>query len=157
MPTIQLDSRINAATEIVFDLSRSVDLHQISTSQTNETAIAGVTSGLISMGESVTWRARHFGIYQHLTSKITEYTYPNFFVDEMVSGAFQNFRHEHHFRTNDDGTTQMKDVFMYTSPFGILGKIADVLFLRNYMTKLLRTRNDTIKKYAESDKWKIVL
>jgi hypothetical protein len=61
MPRIVLKTEIDAPIEVCFDLSRSIDLHQISTAHTNEQAIDGVTSGLINLHESVTWRARHFG------------------------------------------------------------------------------------------------
>lgn len=118
-----------------------------------EEAIAGVTTGLISLGDSVTWRAKHFGIYQNLTSKITAFNAPSYFVDEMVKGAFKRFKHEHIFEERDGGTL-MIDVFDYDSPLGILGKIADALFLEKYMTRLLTKRNDMIKEFAESEKWK---
>ena len=78
MPRIELRTEIKADKEIVFDLSRSIDLHKISTEHTNETAIAGKASGLIGLDENVTWRAKHFGIYQRLTSKITEFDRPNY-------------------------------------------------------------------------------
>ncbi|MFD2602510.1 hypothetical protein [Flavobacterium suzhouense] len=45
----------------------------------------------------------------------------------------------------------MIDVFDYTSPFGLLGRMADVLFLKHYMAKLLTERNRVIKEYAEDD------
>jgi ligand-binding SRPBCC domain-containing protein len=156
MPRIELRTEIKASKEIVFDLSRSIDLHKISTGYTNETAIAGKTSGLIGMDESVTWRAKHFGIYQHLTSKITEYNRPKYFADEMVKGAFAEFKHEHHFSESNGGTL-MTDFFDYKSPFGILGKLADKLFLKKYMTELLTERNRIVKEFAESDKWKEVI
>ncbi|RZJ27869.1 MAG: cell division protein, partial [Flavobacterium sp.] len=121
MKLIKLQTRIKADILIVFDLARSIDLHKISTSHTNEQAIAGRTSGLIEIDETVTWRARHFGIYQTLTSKITQFERPNIFVDEMVSGAFKSFRHEHIFET--DGTeTLMTDVFKFEAPGGFFGK-----------------------------------
>ncbi len=156
MPRIVLRTEIKANKEIVFDLSRSIDLHKISTEHTNETAIAGKTSGLIGMDESVTWRAKHFGIYQKLTSKITEYDRPNLFVDEMVKGAFKRFRHEHHF-TDINGWTLMTDYFDYDSPFGFLGRFADNLFLLEYMTDLLAERNRIVKDFAETDKWKKII
>ena len=156
MPRIELLTEIKANKEIVFDLSRSIDLHKISTEHTNETAIAGKTNGLIELNEYVTWKAKHFGIYQKLTSRITEYKRSDFFIDEMEKGAFKSFRHEHHFEDVKDGTL-MKDIFVYKAPFGILGKLADELFLKKYMTDLLIKRNRTIKEFAESDKWKIVL
>ena len=153
MPKIELKTEIKAEKEIVFDLSRSIDLHKISTEHTNEEAIAGKTSGLIGMNETVTWRAKHFGIYQKLTSKITEYNRPNNFTDEMQKGAFSEFKHEHHFEDFNGGTL-MTDFFDYKSPFGIFGKLADKLFLEKYMTELLIKRNQTVKEFAESGKWK---
>ena len=150
MPTISLVTTISAPIEVCFDLSRSIDLHIISTKQTGERAIAGVTSGLIGLGESVTWRAKHFGVWQRLSSRITEYERPCYFADEMVEGAFKRFKHEHHFQESGNSITLMRDVFDYTSPFGIIGKVADKLFLRKYMTQLLVERNSVIKHYAES-------
>lgn len=148
MPTIELLTEINAPIEKVFNLSRSIDLHMESTKQTGEQAIAGRTSGLIELGETVTWRAKHFGIWQDLTSKITEFDQPYFFVDEMVRGAFKSFRHEHHF-SQVDGQTLMKDIFVFESPFGVLGKLFNWLTLKKYMTNLLETRNKVIKEAAE--------
>ena len=156
MSTIYLETKINAPIERVFDLSRSIDLHKLSTHQTDEEAIAGVTSGLIGLNESVTWRARHFGITQKLTSKVTDYKFPIFFADEMQKGAFKGFRHEHYLESKD-GKVIVKDIFDYKSPFGFLGKVADYLFLKSYMKNFLRERNMVIKEYAESGKWKEVL
>jgi len=156
MPKIKLKTEINADLDIVFDLSRSIDLHKISTEKTNEKAIAGRTSGLIELNESVTWRAKHVGIYQNLTSKITEFDRPNYFTDEMQKGAFKEFKHQHFFKLFNGGTL-MTDIFYYKSPFGILGELADRLFLKKYMTNLLNERNRIVKEFAESEKWKQLL
>jgi ligand-binding SRPBCC domain-containing protein len=149
MSKIELLTRINAPVEKVFDLARSIALHIESTKKTGEQAIAGRTGGLIGLGETVTWRAKHFGIWQTLTSKITEFDQPNFFVDEMVQGAFKSFRHEHHFIKIDDHTL-IKDVFVFESPLGVLGRLFNRLVLTRYMTKLLEERNRVIKEVAQS-------
>ena len=156
MPIIRKEILINATREIVFDLSRSIDLHKISTKETNEEAISGVITGLIEKNQIVTWKARHFGIYQELTSKITEFNKPNYFVDEMQKGIFKRFKHEHIFEEKE-GQTKMIDIFDYESPFGILGKIADWVFLKKYMDSFLGKRNEIIREYAESLKWKEIL
>lgn len=157
MPVIRLITHINAPVAIVFDLARSIDLHKISTAHTNEEAIAGKTSGLISMDESVTWKANHFGVSQALTSKITVYDRPFAFTDEMVQGAFKSFKHDHLFAYENDVTT-MTDVFEYKSPFSFLGNIADAVFLKKYMEKLLAERNRVVKEFAEDpDKYKKIL
>ncbi len=156
MPKIEIETRIKSTLEICFDLSRSIDLHKISTAQTNEQAIAGVISGLIGLGETVTWEATHFGLKQRLTSKITAYNRPFHFRDEQVKGAFQSFAHDHYFEL-DNGLVIMKDVFEFQSPFGVLGKFFNNLVLTNYMTKLLKERNEVIKEFVETDKWKVLL
>jgi ligand-binding SRPBCC domain-containing protein len=150
MPVIVLDNTISAPIEICFDLSRSIDLHMLSTAHTGEVAIAGKISGLIGLGETVTWKARHFGIWLTLTSKITQYDWPFCFTDEMVEGPFHSFRHEHRF-TRITGGTRMEDHFAYRSPLGVLGRIADVLFLQKYMKQLLLRRNQVIKHMSEHE------
>lgn len=154
MPVIYIETFIDAPIEKCFDLARSIDLHMESTKHTGETAIAGKTSGIIELNETVTWRAKHFGIWQTLTSKITEMERPQYFVDEMAQGAFKAFRHEHRFESVAD-RTKMIDIFDYTSPLGLLGKLADRLFLKSYMRRLLIKRNEVIKRHAEGDLLKI--
>jgi len=153
MPIIKLEIKINAPAERVFDLARCIDLHEATMTKHNEKAIGGVTKNLIEMGESVTWEATHFGIKQNLTSKITAFERPRHFRDSMVKGAFRRFDHDHFFEPIS-ARTLMKDVFDYDSPLGILGIIADAVFLENYMRKLLVKRNKLIKEIAENDDWK---
>jgi len=115
--------------------------------------VAGVTSGLIKMNETVTWEATHFGIRQNLTSKITAFERPSHFRDSMVSGAFKRFDHDHFFEQIGEQTL-IKDVFDYNSPLGILGWIADALFVEKHLREMLRERNQLIKRIAESDDWR---
>jgi ligand-binding SRPBCC domain-containing protein len=156
MPIIKLLTKINAPAARCFDLSRSIDLHMASTSKTGEHVVAGRSSGLICMHESVTWKAKHLGIWQTLSSKITDFDPPFFFADEMVEGAFKSFRHEHYFSEEHD-VTFMKDIFNFHSPFGIFGNLAEKLFLTRYMTRLLEERNALIKNCAENDSWQTYL
>jgi ligand-binding SRPBCC domain-containing protein len=149
MPVIVLQTRVAAPPSRCFDLARDVELHQRSTAASRERAVAGVTSGLLGLGDEVTWEATHFRIRQRLTSRITEFDPPIRFVDEMVRGAFARFRHEHKFLAVG-GVTEMVDIFDYTSPLGPLGRLADGLFLKRYMTTLLRERNAYLKRAAES-------
>jgi ligand-binding SRPBCC domain-containing protein len=153
MPVIELTTLIAAPIERVFDLSRSIDLHADSASGSGERAVGGVTSGLIGFGEEVTWRARHFGIWQLLTVRITQFEQPVHFADVMVRGAFRRMEHHHHFGLAPDGTI-MRDVFSFQSPLGILGRIANWLFLTRYMRFFLIERNRFLKAIAESDDWK---
>ena len=156
MPTIELKTKINAPIERCFLLSLSVDLHQLSTAETNERAISGVTTGLMKLNDVVTWRAKHFGIYQNMTSKISAYDAPKYFVSEMVKGAFKKLHHQHLFEWTGNETI-MTDIFDFKAPFGILGELFSKFILKNYMKDFLIKRNNTIKEVAETSKWKSIL
>lgn len=156
MPVIELTTIINAPIERCFDLARSIDLHKVSTAGTEEEAIAGVTSGLIGKGQHVTWRARHFGIAQTLTSEITQFQFPFYFRDEMTSGPFRMIKHDHLFEENDN-TKVMRDIFRFESPGWIFGTLFNRFVLINYLRNLLIRRNEIIKDVAESERWKDIL
>ena len=153
MPVINLETNIIAPIERVFDLARSINLHQQSMDHTHERAVGGVTTGLIDLGQTVTWEAVHFGIRQRLTSKITVCERPTHLQDIMVDGSFKGFTHDHHLFETTTGTL-MKDIFDFSSPLGLLGVMADFLFLEKYMTGLLIKRNEAIKQAAESEDWR---
>ncbi|WP_293304385.1 SRPBCC family protein [Pedobacter sp. UBA5917] len=148
MPTIILKTLINAPIERCFDLARNIDLHMQSMHHSREQAIAGKVNGLINLNESVTWKAKHFGIYFEMTNKITAFDYPNAFTDEMIKGPFKKLHHQHLFKTI--GTqTEMTDVFEFKAPFGILGWLVEKLSLTGYMRRLLIQRNKVMKREAE--------
>ena len=148
MTHIELRTEIAAPVEIVFDLSRSIDAHLSSMERSRERAVAGVTSGLIELGQQVTWKATHFGIPFTMTSRISAMARPDRFVDEQVRGPFARFRHEHRFEVVEGGTL-MTDVIDFVSPVGPIGRLVDRVALEGYMTKLIAERNAHLKSAAE--------
>ncbi len=156
MPIIHLTTFIAAPQQRVFDLSRSITLHTVSMKHTGEKAIKGVTSGLINLDETVTWQARHLFKTRTLETRITKMHLWDSFTDEMVKGDFVQMKHEHAFKTAQNGTI-MIDLFSFTPPYGLIGQLFNFIFLEGYMKQLLEQRNAAIKKYAESELWKQVL
>ncbi|MFT3826290.1 MAG: SRPBCC family protein [Chitinophagaceae bacterium] len=156
MPTIHLTTFIAAPVERVFDLSRSIDLHKKSLSKTNEKAVAGTTSGLINLNETVTWKAKHLMKERVMKMKITAMQRPLSFTDEMLQGDFKSIKHEHHFKQIANGTL-MIDLFSFETPYGAIGKLVSNLYLTKYLHQLLTVRNLAIKEYAESNKWQQLL
>ncbi|MDQ0734128.1 SRPBCC family protein [Arthrobacter agilis] len=124
----------------LFDRSRSIDAHTRSMARSRETAVAGTTTGLISLGQHVTWRARHFGVPIRMTSRITDMEAPNRFVDQQIRGPFRRFRHVHEF-SHADGITTMTDRIEFAAPFGPLGRVVEKLVLARYLRTLIETRN----------------
>lgn len=149
MPTIRIETIITGEIQTCFDMSRSIELHLESTKRTKERAIAGKTSGLLELGETVTWEATHFGIRQQLTSKITAFDSPTYFRDEQIKGIFKKFEHDHYFEQKGDQVL-MTDVIYFESPLGLIGILFNKLILTNYLKRFLIERNQCIKNHFES-------
>ena len=156
MPTIHLTTFIKAPIERVFDLSRSIDLHKKSMTKHKEEAVAGTRFGLIEKDETVTWKAKHLFKTRMLRTKITAMKKAEMFIDEQIEGDFKMMKHEHHFKPCDNGTI-MIDLISFESPYGTLGKMFNAVYLTTYLRKLIEQRNSTIREFAESDKWKVLL
>ena len=131
MSIIDVAIDINAPLGVCFDIARSVDAHLESARSTGERAVGGVTSGSLNLGDEVTWR-------------------PHYFRDEMVRGAFRRIVHDHYFEPAAGGT-RMRDVFDFTAPFGVLGKVVEKLVLTAYLRRFLEHRAQALKQLAESD------
>jgi ligand-binding SRPBCC domain-containing protein len=135
--------------EEMFDLARNIDTHTESQSASDEKAVAGVTGGLISLGEVVTWRARHFGIPFTLTSRVTQFDAPHRFVDEQTRGPFTSFHHEHTFEATPDGSV-MIDRVRFAAPFGPIGRLAEKLVLTRYLRRLIEERGTFLAGHVGS-------
>ncbi len=156
MITLHELTRVTAPIERVFDLSLSVEVHVLGNTHFGEETVplAGRTHGLMGLGDEVTWRARHFGVRQCLTSRITRYDRPHAFQDTMLRGAFRSMQHDHFFLHLPSGVTEMRDVFRFSAPIPLLGLIGEHAVLARYMRNLLIERNRVIQKVAESDAWR---
>lgn len=146
---IELITEIAAPPEVCFDLARDIDFHMRSLEGTHERAVAGVTTGLIGLGEEVTFRGRHFGIILEHASRITAFDRPHLFTDTMVRGMFRTYAHDHVFEPFEGGT-RMIDRAEFAAPLGVLGRLAEALFVARYVKSLFHTRARAIKREAES-------
>lgn len=68
---IELETLIAAPAKRCFDRSLSVELHLHSTASTGERVVAGVSSGVLRLGDQITWEARHLGLKHRLSMTIS--------------------------------------------------------------------------------------
>jgi ligand-binding SRPBCC domain-containing protein len=94
---IQVRTIIYAPIEVCFRFSLSIDLELRAAAEYSIHAVAGVTTGMIGLGERVTWRTRQFGLWVTHTTEITALDEPRYFQDSMVRGLFRSFQHDHFF------------------------------------------------------------
>src|SRR5687767_1658363 len=153
MPFIHLTTFVAAPIERVFDLSRSIDLHQQSMLRYNERSVGEKRSGLMKTGDVVIWQAKHLLKERKLKVAITDMKPPFSFVDEQVEGDFAMMKHEHYFKELQNGTF-MIDQFHFEIAYGKLGALFNQVYFTRYMQRLLEERNELIKKVAEGANWK---
>jgi len=159
MVTLKEWTLIRAPIARCFDLARSVEAHLAGNVHWGEAAVASgdVTTGLIGLAQRVTWHAKHFAIWQRLTSEITAMDRPLYFRNIMIDGPFRSMQHDHIFRTIAPDLTEMEDVYRFAAPLPLLGRLAEILVLRRYMQGLLHERSAVIKEIAESGEWQRLL
>lgn len=150
MPILSIQTDLHAPIETCFDLARDIGFHVRSLEHTNERAVAGRTQGLIELGETVTWQAKHLGMTRQMTVKITAMDRPTHFRDEQTDGPFKYFIHDHHFEDLGHGITRMRDTIDFASPYGVLGHAIDRFYLNNYLEVLIVQRGLAIKSFLES-------
>lgn len=153
MPRIEISTLIRAPAERCFWLALSVDAHAASARHTGEQVVGGRLRGLLQLGDSVTFRARHFGVWQTLTSRVTDLQAPTYFRDQMQRGAFARLEHAHYFEATAAGT-RMRDVLDYAAPLGPLGRLAEQLVLTRYLRRFLRRRAAELQQLAEGEGWR---
>ena len=147
---IVIETRIAAPIELCFDLARDPAAHAEQAAFTGERVVEpGRTTGLLELGDLLTFEGRHLGVRQRLTVRITEMQPPVRFVDEGVRSAFRRLRHVHEFRVEGD-VTVMCDVIEWTSPFGVLGRIADALFVTRHMRWFVTEKQRRLKAMVEA-------
>jgi ligand-binding SRPBCC domain-containing protein len=150
MTQIVIETKIRAPIELCFDLARDVNAHRESAAFSAERIVRpGRTEGLLELGDLVAFEGRHFGIKQRFVARITTLDRPHRFDDEMVQGSFKWLRHLHEF-VHRDSITTMRDTLEWEPPFGLIGRLADNLFLRRHMRWFVTTKQNGLKRMAEA-------
>ena len=108
------------------------------------------TMGEPGLGYEVVLKVRQFGLFtMRWKVRITEYTPPTLMSDEQVSGPFAYWKQTRRLREVDGGT-ELTDIVEYKAPFGILGRIANALIIRNQVLSMFTYRQATTKRILES-------
>lgn len=146
MHRFERTTRLSATADEAFSLSLSVDFHLESFAHSGERLVGGLPAGELGPNDTVTWKARHFGVWWTMSSVISEYDRPHYFVDQQSKGPFKSFRHEHHFEPAADGCT-MRDVVEMQAPFGPLGSLVGLLILNRHIEQLIDLRNSQLAEH----------
>lgn len=146
---IVVDTFIKAPPARCFDLALDVEAHAESAAFSGErVTLPGKTSGKLEAGDLLTFEGRHLGIRQRFTVKFTQVDRPRQFTDEMIHGIFRRLLHVHEFHPRDGGTL-MRDLLEWETPLGLLGRLADLVYLRRHMRWFVTTKQLNLKRIIE--------
>lgn len=156
MSNIHLTKFIEAPVERVFDLTRNLTVLRALFNERKETLHSGAGGNLLEHGETVSIHARHLGKTRMVTLRVTTMQSPLEFTEEQVKGDLENFRHQHHFKAVENGTILI-DLIDFGEARGFMGGLLSKLYLKSYLVALTERRNELIRQYAESEKWRVVM
>jgi ligand-binding SRPBCC domain-containing protein len=114
----------------------------------NRDGLAGVGSEIVTSFRPVTFlpfRARWIAL-------ITEFEWNHHFADVQKKGPFKRFQHRHEFsvETRNAATgTVVRDVIEYDAGFGVLGDLADKLFIANSLRQAFEYRQKMLEKLLD--------
>ena len=99
---------------------------------------------VMASGVLISYRLRILGCPIKWQSRITSWNPPHEFVDEQVSGPYQEWVHTHTFKEIPGGTA-ISDSVKYRLPFGPLGEIA-LPIVRRQLARMFQHRQQSIER-----------
>ncbi len=156
MARIHLTTFMTAPAERIFDLSRHLAVYKNLFHGRKEQLTAAASTNQLNIGETISIMGKLGGKTRLTMLKIVAIKKPDSFVEEQVKGDMTSFRHEHYFKRADNGTFVI-DIIDYELPRDFLGKILGRFYLKGYLENLVNRRNELIRGYVESEKWKVIL
>ncbi|MBM3433072.1 MAG: SRPBCC family protein [Bacteroidetes bacterium] len=83
------------------------------------------------------------GIPMYWMTEITHVVEGKYFIDEQRFGPYTLWHHQHHFQEVAGGV-EMTDIVHYKVPFGLLGALADRLFVRQKLKQIFDYRYQAV-------------
>ena len=107
----------------------------------------------LRLGSEVRLRARQLPlpIAQTWLVRVVRLEEPTLIVDELVSGPFPVWRHQHRFAELPDGRTLLTDHVEYRLRGGALGRIANAAFVRRLLLATFRSRQARTRSVIEAE------
>jgi ligand-binding SRPBCC domain-containing protein len=86
------------------------------------------------------------GIRANWLTEITHVREPHYFIDEQRVGPYALWHHQHHFKPVSGGV-EMTDIVNYAIPFGIIGRLANRLFVERQLNAIFEYRSRAVARY----------
>jgi len=101
-------------------------------------------------GQLIDYTIRILGKRIRWRTLITEYECPVRFIDQQLKGPYSMWHHTHEFK-NVDGGVEIIDTVRYVVPFGFIGNIMNILFIKPDLMRIFKYRYKIIDKYFKEN------
>ena len=96
-------------------------------------------------GKIISYKIKPFKLLAlNWVTEISQIKEGSYFIDNQISGPYKMWRHEHHFKDNHNGTTEIIDKVKYKVPFYIVGKLMHKMFIRKKLFNIFMFRQKQI-------------
>jgi ligand-binding SRPBCC domain-containing protein len=136
---------INEDIEKVWEFYTDIRHLEIITPKKLNLKIIKTTNQKIILGQETIISAKIIIIQSTWHSKITlfqQYEY----IDEMLEGPLKKWKHTHKFKRINENKTEIIDKVEFSLPYGILGNIVSIFFIK-ILRQLFEHRKDETIKY----------
>lgn len=101
-------------------------------------------AGEIDRSTVIDYKIRVAGVPMRWRTRIERWLPGQMFVDSQERGPYRAWWHEHRF-VERDGKTIMEDIVHYAPPLGLLGAIANKLFVERMLRRIFNFRRSAIR------------
>ena len=142
---------VDANIDEVFDFFSSPENLSILTPEKLNFKILSPTPILMKEGQIIDYTVKLLGVNVRWRTIITEYNRKDKFVDQQLKGPYSMWHHTHEFQELN-GKVKMTDTILYAIPFGILGEIVNILWVKKDLDYIFKYREKAITKFFKERK-----
>ncbi len=139
--SIKYTQDIPSTIDKVWDfVSSPMNLKEITPASMNFIVTSHSIPEKIYAGMMITYKVSPvLGIPLNWCTEITQVSHLQYFVDEQREGPYRIWHHQH-ILEEIQGGVRMIDIIHYKVPFGILGKLANILFVKKQLKGIFEFR-----------------
>ena len=145
--TLYAKQTVNKEVGVLWDFFRKPrNLNQLTPKDVDFKIISGKSDDFYE-GKIISYKIKPFKlVVLNWVTEISQIKEGSYFIDNQISGPYKMWHHEHHFKSNADGTTEIIDKVKYKVPFYILGRLMHKIFIRRKLLDIFIFRQKKINE-----------
>ena len=143
--TLYAKQTVNKEIGVLWDFFRKPsNLNKLTPKDVSFKIISGSSDNFYE-GKIISYKIKPFKLVTlNWVTEISQVKERSYFIDNQIFGPYKMWHHEHHFKSNGDGTTDVIDKVKYKLPFYIIGKLMHGIFIKRKLENIFIFRQRAI-------------